>query len=357
MKVLFATNHAYLPHHVGGSESSTHDLCLTLRERGVDAAVMSALFPRGLLAAGRRLAFVLRPQDRVVRDDSLGYRVFRCKQPAAAVRTVVDEFGPSVAVLQAGRPLALVDRFTSVGVPCAVYLRDAWFDDLGGTVSQRAGVRYLATSRDLSRRFEEAFGILALNIPPLVRPERYLIESTRQNVTFVCPFPSKGVDIALGLAARRPDIPFVFLESWQLPPLRRMLLNAQIRAAPNISLRRPIADMRTVYRDAKVLLVPSRCPEAWGRVVSEAQLSGIPILASHTGGLPESVGPGGILIHPTASLGQWERALTQIWDDQARYERLAELARQHASRADFQPTAIIERLLGALSELSKMRIG
>jgi glycosyltransferase involved in cell wall biosynthesis len=115
--------------------------------------------------------------------------------------------------------------------------------------------------------------------------------------------------------------------------------------------------MRSVYRDAKLVLVPSRSPEAWGRVVSEAQLSGIPILASNYGGLPESVGRGGILIDPAASLEQWERALARMWDDEAEYERLAELARQHARRPDFQPVAIIEQLLATLFELSRIRTG
>lgn len=353
MKVLFATNHAYLPHHVGGSESSTHDLCLTLRERGVEVGVMSSLFPRGLLAARRRLGFVLQGHDSFVRDDLPGYPVFRCKKPAAAVDPVVQEFHPSVAVLQAGRPLALAERFTAVGVPCAVYVRDAAFDLLGGTVRERADVRYVATSRDLGRRFAEAFGIVPLCIPPLVRRERYQVEPTRKNVTFVCPFPAKGVDIALGLAARRPDIPFVFVESWQVHPVQRIFLNRRIRAAGNISLRGPTDDMRSVYRDARLVLVPSRWPEGWGRVVSEAQLSGIPALASNQGGLPESVGEGGILVEPAASLDQWQRALARMWDDRAEYERLAELARQHARRPDFQPSAIAEELLAVLAELPR----
>jgi glycosyltransferase involved in cell wall biosynthesis len=259
-------------------------------------------------------------------------------------------------VLQAGRPLALLDHFTALGVPCAVYLRDASFDDLGGPVVERAGVRYLATSRDLARRFAEAFGIRPLSIPPLVRPERYRVEPSRKNVTFVCPFPAKGVDIAFGLAIRRPDIPFVFVESWQVHPVRRIILNARIRRTSNITHRRPTDDMRRVYRDARIVLVPSRWPEAWGRVVSEAQLSGIPVLASLTGGLPESVGPGGILVDPAAGLDHWERALAQMWDDQAEYERLAELAAQHARRPEFQPAAIIEQLLTVICGLARIHI-
>jgi glycosyltransferase involved in cell wall biosynthesis len=352
MRVLFATNHAYLPDHVGGSESSTHDLCLTLREQGVDAGVLCAALPRATLAPRRRVAALLRRRDAVVRDETFGYPVFRCARPAAAIAAVVEGFGPAVAVLQAGRPLALLDPFLAAGVPCAVYLRDASFEDLGGAVARHPAVRYLATSRDLARRFSAAFGIDPLCIPPLVRPERYRVDSSRTHVTFVCPFAAKGVDMALTLAARRPDVPFLFVESWQVHPLRRVSLNARVRAIPSITYRRPTPDMRAVYAVTKLVLVPSRWPEAWGRVVSEAQLSGIPVIASRIGGLPESVGPGGILVDPAAGLDAWEDALARLWDDSAEYERLAALARRHADRPGFQPSAIVEQLRQVLSELA-----
>src|SRR3546814_9881685 len=43
-------------------------------------------------------------------------------------------------------------------------------------------------------------------------------------------------------------------------------------------------DMREVYRRTHTLLVPSQWEEAWGRVATEAQFSGIPVLASDRGG-------------------------------------------------------------------------
>lgn len=110
--------------------------------------------------------------------------------------------------------------------------------------------------------------------------------------------------------------------------------------------------MRTVYRDAKLVLVPSRCAEGWGRVVSEAQVSGIPALASNLGGLPESVGRGGILVDPAAGIDEWERALARLWDDDREYERLAESAREHSLRPEFHAAAIVRQLLDVLSGLS-----
>ena len=67
--------------------------------------------------------------------------------------------------------------------------------------------------------------------------------------------------------------------------------------------------MAREYAQARILLVPSVWEEAWGRVVTEAQLSGIPVLASAIGGLPESVGPGGILVPPGSDVEVWDAHL------------------------------------------------
>jgi glycosyltransferase involved in cell wall biosynthesis len=351
MKVLFATNHAYLPQHVGGSESSTHDLCLTLRDCGVEVGVLSGLLPWRPIEAKYPAQMSLRRGGCILRDDTQGYPVFRARKPALAVPELVRDQRPTIAVIQAGRPLTLAGRFTALGVPTIVYLRDAFFDKLGGAVRDHPDVRYAATSRDLTRRFAEAFGIVPVRIPPLVRPERYRVESLRKNVTFVCPFPMKGVEIALQLARRRPAIPFVFVESWQLHPVRRLLLRWRARSAGNITLRSPTLDMRSVYRDTKIILVPSLCFEAWGRVVSEAQVSAIPALASNRGGLPESVGEGGILVDPDAGIEAWQSALSRMWDDPAEYERLAARGRQHALQSEFQLSTIMSQLLALFSEM------
>jgi glycosyltransferase involved in cell wall biosynthesis len=43
-----------------------------------------------------------------------------------------------------------------------------------------------------------------------------------------------------------------------------------------------------VWKEIKVLLVPSLWYEAWGMVVVEAQLCGIPVISSNVGGLSEA---------------------------------------------------------------------
>lgn len=356
MRILFATNHSHLPQRVGGSESSTHDLCLTLQELGIEVAVLCWLQPKWPIGARHRPRLAWRAKQDFVKDETMGYPVFRAKSPAAAALKVVRIVRPALAVIQAGRPLVLTERLTALGLPCLVYLRDAFFGLLGSPVRHRPDIRYVATSSDLAQRFARTFGVTPATIPPIVRPERYRVHSMRKSVTFICPVPKKGVRTALALAARRSDVPFLFQESWWIDPVSRFLLTRRIRSLPNVTLRRWSVDVRTPYQEAKIVLVPSRCPEAWGRVVSEAQVSGIPALASAYGGLPESVGDGGILVDPTADLKQWENGLARLWDDSAEYNRLAEFAKRHARRADFQPRVLATRFLAEVDEFIGSRV-
>lgn len=68
-------------------------------------------------------------------------------------------------------------------------------------------------------------------------------------------------------------------------------------------------DMRAVYTRARTLLMPSLWEESYGRTVVEAQISGIPVVASKRGALPEVMGAGGLLVDAHAPISEWERAL------------------------------------------------
>jgi glycosyltransferase involved in cell wall biosynthesis len=106
--------------------------------------------------------------------------------------------------------------------------------------------------------------------------------------------------------------------------------------------------MRKIYSKARVILVPSRWNEGWGRVASEAHVNGIPVVAARRAGLPEAVGPGGILIEPDAPVEEWSNAINRLWTDECCYASLSAAALEYSRRPALNADAQIEALLGVL---------
>ena len=109
--------------------------------------------------------------------------------------------------------------------------------------------------------------------------------------------------------------------------------------------------MAATYGRARLLLIPSQWQEAWGRVASEAQINGIPVVGSDIGGLPEAIGPGGILVPPKAPVESWTAAVRTLWFDDQRYAELSAAAQRYSEREELDPDWAAERIEQVLSEV------
>jgi glycosyltransferase involved in cell wall biosynthesis len=158
----------------------------------------------------------------------------------------------------------------------------------------------------------------------------------------------KGLDIALNIARQCPHIPFSFVEGWAISERDRSKLQQKIAALPNVKLVKSQKDMRKVYKRCKVLLAPSVCEEGYGRVVTEAQISGIPVIASRRGGLPEAVGTGGLLIDPDASIDEWVQSIREFWQNEKLYKEKSIAAYNYAQREEMSITNQIDAYERAL---------
>ncbi len=134
-----------------------------------------------------------------------------------------------------------------------------------------------------------------------------------------------------------PEVAFVWALCWEFGPKRVEYLETEARRLGNVTFRPPVQEPAALYGDARVLLAPSVAGEAYGRVAREALTSGIPVIASAVGGLPESVGGGGILMPPEASPEDWAGALRSLLDDEAVY---AEYVVRAEREADIQATSV-----------------
>ena len=235
----------------------------------------------------------------------------------------------------------------SKGFPTLLHVRD----DASAPVARDAEhVDLVIANSEAVADSVRRLGVDAVFLPSLFPRGTYEVPTTREKVLFVNPTLRKGVDIALELAEARPDIPFVFSLSWRMKSSVLRTLRGTARRLGNVEIRDATSDPQALFGDCRLVLVPTRVPEAWCRVVSEAQISGIPSVASRLGGLPESVGPGGILVAPPDSRDAWLNALAEAWDDPDRYRRLSEGAYEHSRRPELAVDIVVQRFEGLVAE-------
>ena len=185
-----------------------------------------------------------------------------------------------------------------------------------------------------------AKGIECAMVPSVVDLSVTNTESTRQVALVVNPIASHGIELVWHLAALRPHIPIVVQESWPLSPGAVAEIEAELVKHPNVSLRRVAPPGPKLYGDARLLLVPHLIDNR-PRVIAEAQANGIPVIAAVQPGLAEAVGDGGVLV-AVDDVDSWCTAIDELWNDQAEYDRLSQLALAHAARPEQDPQRVVD---------------
>jgi glycosyltransferase involved in cell wall biosynthesis len=350
MRILFASvNH--LP-HVGGVEITTHQLALRLVSRGHSVAVLAGLLPwSGTPSVRERLLgrwLRLTHHYRAVRDNKLGYSVYRALDPPRSAESVLETFQPDIMVINAGS-VRFVDalRRAAKSFPIIVYLHSV--SALGVLKLQdiRACTLLAIAPHVVSLAAEQ--GYRANLLPPLVELDQYRPPSTRRTVLFVNPIRTKGVDIAWALAERRPDVPFVFRQAWGVSSQENKHLRDRCKRQKNVKILRATRDPAEVYADAKILLAPYPAIEGYGRVIVEAEALGIPVVATDAPGLRFAAGDGATFVKENSPIGDWEAALNLLWDDSRVYDRYSRAAIQYVSRPEISPHYIAQQFEAEVS--------
>ena len=129
--------------------------------------------------------------------------------------------------------------------------------------------------------------------------------------------------------------------------------------------------MNEAWQAIKVLLVPSVWYEAWGIVVIEAHLRGIPVICSDAGALPEAMrglahtipvqaidgerDANGVYVVPEQDIEPWARTLNELMSNKTSYKTLAMEVRKKTAQwlGDMEDSALEEWLLGLSSKMGK----
>ena len=342
LRLLFITRN-HLP-HVGGAEISTHHLALALVASGHEVRLITQLRQRSAAGVFDRAVSSMTGRSPARVQTTLGYPVTRAIHPLTSLEDACRDLQPDAVMVTGTDPsfaMSVLQR--TERTPSVLYIRGAH-----AVPFVLSGVHYdvvVANSPFIATSVRN-LGVDATFLPSVFPRDIYRVSTTRERVLFVNPIPKKGVDIALFLASQRPDIPFVFSLSWRMKRRTLRQLHKMTRQLGNVEVRTATHDPTELFRDARLVLIPTRWPEAWPRVASEAQISGIPVIGSHVGGIAESIGRGGLVVKPPHSRAAWLEALSQAWDDPGCYERLTREALRHSRRPEMTVDGVVRRFEG-----------
>lgn len=80
---------------------------------------------------------------------------------------------------------------------------------------------------------------------------------------------------------------------------------------PNVTVLEHTNDIKSIYKITEILLMPSLY-ESWGKVATEAMMSGIPVIHTNTFGLRENCGEGSNYIKNRDDINEWVMQIKKV---------------------------------------------
>ncbi len=317
MRILYVHPGQFPPEFFAGSGLAMDWLCRRLAAEGHDVFVA---------ANSDRL-----PEKIVYTEPYEGYVVVRAKTLADALVRAWRIGQPDVVVGSHVGPWLTILLPAIGDVPFVVYeheVSEGWRT----IVDLKSRMAFVGNSETTARHLEANLGVACAVAPPLFGVDQYAgLKATGDKVLFVSLQPRKGADVAIRIAEARPDVEFIFVESWTRRPEDTEAMRGVVRQMRNVTLLANRPSLGDIYPQIKLLLMPSRGRESWGRTATEAQMCGIPVLGSDRGNLRATIGPGGATLDPDAPIEDWLAAFDAIMGDPVRHRDLSEKALAHAT--------------------------
>jgi surfactin synthase thioesterase subunit/glycosyltransferase involved in cell wall biosynthesis len=376
MRILLAQNSMYFPAH-GGGDKSNRLLVEALAGRGHECRVVArisvfgAAEERKYVEDLRRRGVDVRVADGVARFERNGVdvRVVTNTSLRQHFTAQYEEFRPDVTLASTDDPAQMLLDVALRGR--VVYLAratlalpfgpDCAFPSEAKTERLRRCDQVVGVSQYVADYCRRYGALDAVHVPiSLMEPEEWPALGGFDNefVTMANPCAVKGIDIFLALADAFPETRFAAVPTWGTTAQDR----AALEARSNVTLLRPVDDMNDLFRRTRVLLAPSLWAEARSRIVLEAMLRGVPVMAANTGGIPEAkmgvpyllpVNP--IVKYqpvvdeqmvpvaevPPQDIAPWRDALARLLTDRAHFDEVArqsrEAALEYARKLDVGP--------------------
>lgn len=192
-------------------------------------------------------------------------------------------------------------------VPCAYFIRS-----IGGNIDYDSPNVLVANSVFIQKKVANVCGRKPILLYPCIDMSRVMVRKP-QKKKYICmfnPIAAKGGYIFKKIALAMPNRLFVAVNGWGMLRSNGLIgwnkkimkqmsrchgeneifipEDVDMHNVKNIKLVGPVSNPSDIFSKMQILLVPSIWEEAFGRVVIEALVNGIPVIASNNAGIREA---------------------------------------------------------------------
>lgn len=309
LKLLIANHRWWFPTLVSGGDIANHEFARRLYRNGVEVRVFGMVAPnvdgttrqRGYVTDGVRVNLV---QSDFIRRLS----------------TIIEEFKPHVVMTSCPETSCsnddihrMMNLFEHYSLPVVIYIHELEpvMSLFQGVCKKLAAI--VTNSAFMAQKIKKRWKRDASVIYPVPSSRTFQVsESPGDFITFFNPLPHKGLDIVEQLVKKElKSRSFLFVEGFMDAGSHGIAL---VRSGNVVHAKRS-PDVATIYTMTRTVIIPSQWEEPFGRVALEAMYNKIPVIASNTGGLSESVGQGGLLVDDFSNVQAWTEAIVHLDDD------------------------------------------
>lgn len=151
----------------------------------------------------------------------------------------------------------------------------------------------------------------------------------------------KGADIVLAIAEEMQGSDVRFRICGNQDPEHE----AKFRRLDNVDYM-GFVPQQVAFETAKIVLAPARWTEPAARNVCEAIGIGVPCIISNRGGVPETMGPGGIVVDDLEDIDEWVGHIERLYDEPETWRDYSNAALEHSKMMSLDKMALrLEKVL------------
>jgi glycosyltransferase involved in cell wall biosynthesis len=295
MNILIFTDREYSISRFGGREANINDLAIGFQKKKLNPVIFS-----------KRSATTVHGQHKQE------YPLFSAFDPLVRLSKFIQKYPIHhvLAFVHSGNILTAIKTLPADSYIC---IRDA--DRLDLFKHPDINNFKFLTQHNYIKEILSGIGVKAHTLPVPIQLENYVCETNKRYISVLNLSQKKGIDIAIEVAKALPHLPFLFCALSTNSSAEANGLAKVCESIPNIKFLSEVKDIKEIYAQTKVILAPYQ----WGsstRILTEAQASGIPSVASTESGLIETVADAGIILGKNISIDDWAKGVLSVYENE-----------------------------------------